>query len=405
MKNLLLLVILIIFSGFFSGSETAFFYLGKVKLEKFKKRNRKALKIEQLKSRPYYFLSSLLLGNMFVNIAFSSLITVFLVSFSQEYGVFYSVCISSFIILVFGEILPKGLAVYTAENFALFSSYILRVFSRITYPLSFLIIFISRSFFKLVFRRELKEVDSLTEEELKEALEVGRNQGFIDEEEQDMIHSILDFSEVEASEIMTPRVDVKAIDIEDEASDIDKKLKNIRHSYVPVYKETIDNIVGVLRSKDYFLKKSSAIEEFLRTPFFIPESKNISDLLKELISRKEKMALVMDEYGGFSGVVTLEDVQEEIFGEVYDEYEIPLKPIEKISDREFLVIPRISVRDFNYELDLEIPEEEDTVGGFVLSCFERFPNEGEEISCRNVQFIVEKATRKKIVLLRVKIKK
>lgn len=405
MSSILLFLILLILSGFFSGSETAFFSLGKVQLEKFKKRNRKALRIERLRARPDYLIASILIGNMFVNIAFSSLITKIFVGFDSEIGLFLSISISSLLIMIFGEILPKGIAISVAEKFALFSSYIINTFSRIVYPVSFVIISISRGIFRVFFRRELKEEDLLTEEELKEALELGRSEGVIDEEEQDMIHSILEFSEVEVSEIMTPRVNMKAIDIQDAHEDIREKLRKIRHSYVPVYQESIDNIVGVLKTKDYFLSQEKEVEKIMRIPFFVPETKNISDLLKEMMEKKEKMAVVMDEYGGVAGIVTLEDVQEEIFGELYDEYEIPLPDIEELKGNEYRVNPSTPVKDFNYELDVNIPEEEDTIGGFVLSLIERFPLPGEKITYENIDFVVEKSTRKRILLLKVKVKK
>ncbi len=403
MMHILLFFILILLSGFFSGSETAFFSLGKVRLEKFKKKNRKALQIEKIKSRPDYLLSILLLGNMFVNIAFSSLIAVIFIDIYPETGVFISILVSSLLILIFGEILPKGMAFSVAESFALFSSYVIKFLQKIIFPLSFIIIHITQSFMYLVFRRNIKEEDVLTEEELKEALEIGKAKSFIDEEEQDMIHSILEFSEVEASEIMTPRVDVKAIDIKDSPEEIEADLKEITHSYVPIYNESIDNLAGIMRTKDYFLKKSKTIQDVIRQPIFIPETKLISDLLKEMISQKEKMVLVMDEYGGFSGLITLEDIQEEIFGEIYDEYEVPFENIKKISKHEFLVNPRISIKDLNYELNLNIPEEEGILSGFLLNLIKYFPQEGEEISFGKLVFRIERATKKKILLIKLKI--
>lgn len=258
---------------------------------------------------------------------------------------------------------------------------------------------------RLVFRRDIRKEDVLTEEELKEALEIGKAQSFIDEEEQDMIHSILEFSEVRASEIMTPRVDVKAIDAEDNLKEIENHLKEIRHSYVPVYKESIDNLMGIVRTKDYFLKKSKKIQDVVRQPIFVPETKLISDLLKEMVPQREKMALVMDEYGGLSGLVTLEDIQEEIFGEIYDEYEVPFESIKKINKHEFLVNPRIPIKDLNYELNLNIPEEEDNLSGFLLNLTKYFPKQGEELSFGELKFTIEKATRKKILLIKLNIKK
>lgn len=406
MSNYFIFIALIVLSAFFSGSETAFFSLNQVRLEKFKKKNRKALQIERLKAKPDYLLSSILLGNMSVNIAFSSLIAAMFIKLDYQFGIFFSIVTSSLVILIFGEILPKGFAIHTAERFALLSSYILKIFHKIVWPLCWLLISVSRFLFRLVFRRETKEEDILTEEELKEALDVGKVQGFIDTQEKDMIHSILAFSDIEASQILTPRTEVKAVDIESPCEHIDKELKGIKHSYVPVFREDIDEIVGVLRTKDFFLNRGQDIKSLIRPPFFIPETKNIGDLLRELIARGEKIALVVDEYGGFSGVVTLEDIQEEIFGEFYDEYEVPKKNIKKVKDKEFLVEADISLKDLNYQLNLELPQEEqDSLGGFILSLIERFPKEAEVIKYKNLEFIVERATKKRILRLKIKIKK
>ena len=220
-----------------------------------------------------------------------------------------------------------------------------------------------------------------------------------------MIHSILELSDTEASGILTPRTEVKAIDIEESPDEIYNKLINMRHSYVPVFKENRDEIVGVLRTKDYFLNREKDLKDVMRQPFFVPETKNIGDLLRELITRKEKIAVVVDEYGGFSGIVTQEDIQEEVFGEIYDEYEVPRKIITKVNDREYIIEANISIRDLNYELDLELPDEEDTLGGFILSLIERFPKEKEVILYKNLEFTVEKATKKRIIQVRLKTKR
>lgn len=392
-------------SAFFSGSETAFFSLGKVRLEKFKKINRKALRIEALKGKPDYLLSSILLGNMFVNIALSSIVTVILVNRFPGVGAVISVFVSSVIILIFGEILPKSIAINTAEKFALFSSYIMSVYSKLSRPVCLMMLFISRQIFKRLFGNFQPKEDTLTEEELKEALKAGRAEGFIDLEEESMIHSILDFADTKVSEIMTPRVDIKAVDIDDSPGDIDKEIKEIRHSYIPVFKEKIDDIIGVLKTKEYFLSEDKNISLMLKQPKFIPETKRVSSLLRDLTSKKEKISLVVDEYGGLSGLVTLEDIQEEIFGEIYDEYENPSEEVKKISGKEFLVSAKTAVKDLNSRLGLNLPEEEDSLGGFILSLIERLPKEGEVITYRDLEFIIARATRRKIVKALLRIKK
>jgi len=405
MSGILFLGVLVLLSAFFSGSETAFFSLGKVRLEKFKKKNRKALRIEALKDKPDYLLSSILLGNMFVNIALSSIVTVILINRFPEFGAILSVIVSSVIILIFGEILPKSIAIHTAERFALFSSYIMSVYSKLSRPICRLMLFISRQIFKRLFGNfQLKE-DTLTEEELKEALKAGRAEGFIDLEEESMIHSVLDFADTKVSEIMTPRVDIKAVDIDSLPGDIEEEIKEIRHSYVLVFREKIDEIIGVLKTKEYFLSEDKNISLMLKQPLFIPETKRISSLLRDLTSKKEKISLVVDEYGGLSGLVTLEDIQEEIFGEIYDEYENPSEPVKRISEKEFLVSAKTAVKDLNSQMDLTLPEEEDSLGGFILSLIEHLPKEGEVVTYRDLEFVIVRATRRKIVKVLLKIKK
>ena len=400
MIDSLILLFLIAISFFFSGSETAFFSLNKVKLEKFKKRNRKALRIESLKSEPDFLLSTILMGNMIVNIALSSLIAKFFIKIFPSWGGVISVFSAAVIILILGEILPKGIAINIPEKFSLTALFPLKIFYILFWPFCWIFISFSKLFLKWI-PQEVEKAQLLDEEELKTALELGRLAGIIAKEEKDMIHLVLEFAEKEAGQILTPRTEVKALDIDTPPEKIKDFLKEVKHSYLPVYKESIDNIVGVLRTKDYFLGKERDIHSLMKEAFFVPESKKIEDLLKELIKREEKIALVIDEYGGFSGIVTLEDIQEEIFGEIYDEYEVPENKIEKIKDKEFLVSPDVSIKELNYKLKLDLPEEKVNLGRFILSLIERFPQEKEKIFYRDLEFIVEKATKKRLIALRI----
>ncbi|RKY28106.1 MAG: hypothetical protein DRP61_02670 [Candidatus Omnitrophota bacterium] len=400
MIDFLILLFLIALSFFFSGSETAFFSLNKVRLEKFKKRNRKALGVESLKSEPDFLLSTILMGNMIVNIALSSLIAKLFIKISPSWGGVISVFSAAGIILILGEILPKGIAINTPEKFSLTTLFPLKIFYILFRPFCWIFISFSKLFLRWI-PQEVEKAQLLDEEELKTALELGRLAGIIAKEEKDMIHLVLEFAEKEAGQILTPRTEVKALDIDTPPEEVEDFLKEVKHSYLPVYKGSIDNIVGVLRTKDYFLGKEKDIRSLIREAFFVPESKKIDDLLRELIKREEKMALVIDEYGGFSGIVTLEDIQEEIFGEIYDEYEVPENKIEKIKDKEFLVSPDVSIKELNYKLELDLPEEKVNLGRFILSLIERFPQEKEKIFYKDLEFIVEKATKKKLITLRV----
>lgn len=404
MLTILLVLFLLALSAFFSSSETAFFSLNTLRLEKLKKRDRSALRIELLKDKPDQLLATILLGNMFVNIFLSSLSAVIFVKYFGPQGIVYSVIITTVMLLLFGEILPKTIAYYSAERLALIVAPIMDILNSIFYPLSSIVIHISRSMFKILFKKtltsEIEEV--MTEEELKMALEQSVRQGVIEEDIEDMIQSVLAFSDIEAQSVMTPRPDVSRLNIDEDLDKIEGFLRSFKHSYIPVFEKNIDNIIGVLRTKDYFLGKGK-IKDILLEPYFIPESKKIDDLMRELLVRKQKIAIVVDEHGGFSGIVTQEDIQEEIFGEIYDEYESAQKAIVKLGSVEFLVAASTSVADINRELELNLPNEDSNLAGLILDRLERFPHKGESFAFDGVQFCVESCTKRRILKVNLKI--
>lgn len=402
---MLIVVILLFSSAFFSGSETAFFSLHKVKLEKLKKKTRLALRVERFKNKPANLLSLILMGNALVNIALASYLARKSFIFLGAKGTLVSIFFTSAIIILLGEIFPKIFALYYAEPFSLYASYPLSIFEKIFFPVSWVLSSFSNMLLK-IFGVQISASDgALSEEEFKVALSLSRERGFIKKDEEEMIHSVLLFTDTKAKEIMTPRTDVKAIDLTEDLKDLEERLKEFKHSSLPVYKETIDNIVGVLKTKDYFLNKDKPLEDLLREPFFVPESEKIDDILREFLKKKEKVAVVVDEYGGFSGLLTLEDIQEEIFGELYDEYEVPQKKIEKVSENEYLLEASILISDLNYELGLNLPEREETLAGFILSYLERFPRDKEKIVWGDFEFIIENSTRKRILQVRLIIKR
>ncbi|MCR4421181.1 MAG: hemolysin family protein [Exilispira sp.] len=226
-----------------------------------------------------------------------------------------------------------------------------------------------------------------------------------------MINGIIALSDTYAHEIMKPRIDVDSIDINEPLDKIFDKIINCGHSRIPAYDESIDNIVGVLYAKDllkYFFKEQKAeinIKKILREPFFIPETKKVSDLLREFKEKKVHIAIVLDEYGGFSGIVCLEDILEEIVGEIFDEYDTEEKLIEKISDKEYLITSKISIFDLNEELKLSLPEDlADTLGGFIMENLGDIPKKGDSFTYQNCEFSIHSMTGYKIdkVLLKMK---
>ncbi len=397
LPSILFVVLLLLLSALFSGSETAFFSLNKIRIEKLKKSTRAARKIENLKKHPNQLLSTILLGNMFTNITLSSFVTFITLKTLGTEFIPIVIIILTILVILFGEILPKTLAIYTADKFALIVSDIIGILNKLFYPFSKIVIYASNGLFKLIFKTSNVKKDILTEEELKTALESSRKEGIIDPEEEDMIHYVMEFSDTEAKEILTPRIEMKAIELNSSKTHIENFLKETKHALIPIYENTIDNIVGILKTKDFFLDKDKELKDLITAPYLIPENQRLDTLLSDFYNLKRKIAIVVDEYGGTSGMITLEDLQEEIFGEIYDEFETPQEQIVKLSDKKYKVSAKVLVSDLNYELDITLPEEEDTLAGFILSLIERFPKKGDSVKYKNIEFIIEKATAKRIL--------
>ena len=402
--NIILLVLFIFLSAFFSASETAIFSLGKARFRRLKERYPSAKRLNPLFRSPTLTLSTIVFGNIWVNIGLASLTTSVLVSIFGQRGIVVSIIFSGVIILFLGEILPKSFAVYVPERISLFSAPLLLLIMRFFYPILTLTQKIVDSTSYLFFGRK-KEEKLFSEDELKEALFFGKKHGDITPVEEEMISYLLEFKDTCVSEVMTPRVEIQGIEINLSHQSVMDNLKNIRHSKLPVYRESLDNIVGILYAKDVFLNPHQDWKKFLRSPLFVPESKKIDDLLREFLTRGEHIAIVLDEYGGTSGLVTLEDIEEEIFGEIYDEFEIPYKMIEQIEERKWRVYGKVPLKTLNLELDLNLPEEEDTVAGLILSKLERIPHTQERLKIGEVEFVIERATARRIISVILNIEK
>jgi len=399
--NFFLILILLILSAFFSATEVAIFSLSKPAFRRLKERNPSAKRLNLIYKNPSFYLSAIVLGNTLVNIGLTSLITLSSVMLWHKIGIIFSIFLSLTLVLFLGEIFPKTIAIYNQEKVSLIGAGLLPLIGKIFYPL----IKIIQIFIDVISKRFLKKRNILTEEEIKEAIELGEKRGILSEAEKDLINSVLEFKDTRVSEIMTPRIEVKALEWSWSKEKVIKFLKESKHSKFPVYKESLDNIVGIIYAKDIFLNKNLDWHIFLRNPLFVPESKKIDDLLKIFLKTNKQVAIVLDEYGGTSGILTLEDIEEEIFGEIYDEYEIPFKMIEKIDEDTFRVAGKTPIKTLNLELGLDLPQEEDTIAGLILSQLERIPHDKEKINFSNLEFIIERATPKRIVSVILKIKR
>lgn len=403
-----ILLVFIVLSAFFSGSETAIFSLSSLKLRRITGKHRRGRVVKNLLSRPTRLLSAIVFGNLLVNIGLSSLATAIAVRVWGSKGFFVAVLASGTFILFLGEIFPKIIAIYTAEKLALFLSPALHLFSRVFHPF---ISIIEKAVEALsaTFIRTPRRF-TLTDEEFRAALLLSRKDGQISAQEEEMISYVLEFKDTEASEILTARIDTRGIDAGLSQKDVMAVLRKEKHSKFPVFEGSPDNIIGILYAKDVFLEPDRDYHEFLHKPIFIPESKGIDDILKLFMETGERIAIVLDQYGGTEGLVTFEDIIEEIFGEIYDEFESVQEPLEEVGDKEYRVYGKTNIKTVNLELELSLPEEEDTIAGFLLSKMERIPKSGDKLKVSGlggrkiIEFTIERATVRRIVSVIIRIK-
>ncbi|MCP4652923.1 MAG: HlyC/CorC family transporter [Candidatus Omnitrophica bacterium] len=403
MVNFILFFVFIALSAFFSASETALFSLSDLKLRRLQEQKPQAKIVKKILKKPTRLLSAIVFGNMLVNIGLVSLSTAVFVSLWGQQGLIVSIFLSGILILFFGEIFPKTLAIYAADKLSLAFAPTLDFFSKTFSPLVMVIEKIVAFFSSYLIRSSRKK--PLTDEELRTALLLGKEEGQITVEEEEMISHVLEFKDTWASEILTARIDIEGIDIKSTKSEALAALRKSKHSRFPVYESSLDNIVGILRVKKVFLNPDKDWRLFLREPIFVPESKRIDDLLKLFMDKKERIAIVLDEYGGTEGLVTLEDIEEEIFGEIYDEFETPKAAIEKIDENTWRLYGKTPLKNVNMELDLDLPERENNVAGFLLSKMEKIPRSKEKYISQNMEFTIERATAKRITSVILKLKR
>lgn len=395
-------VVFIILSAFFSASETAIFSLSDLKLRRMSERYARAKVVKNLLKRPTRLLSAIVFGNLLVNIGFSSLSTAIFVKIWGNNGLVFAIFLSGIIILFLGEVFPKTFAIYMAERVSLLFSPVLDTFSRLFSPFIIFIEKIVQYFSSFIIKKHKKS--PFSDGEVKAAIVLSKKDGQISAQEEDIISHVLEFKDTKASEILTARIDINGIDSSLNQNEVMSILRRQKHSKFPVYENSLDNVIGILYAKDIFLNFQEDYHKFLRKPIFVPESKGIDDILKLFLDDNERIAIVLDEYGGTEGLITLEDVIEEIFGEIYDEFEKIQEPLEKIEDKKWRVYGKAPIKTVNLELDLDLPEAEDTIAGFILSQMEKIPKVNESLSFRNIDFIIERATARRIISVILKIK-
>lgn len=380
---LLLFIICLVLSAFFSASEVALISISRAKVRTLVNEHRPGAEtLSRLKEDPHKFLVTILIGNNIVNVAAASIATALTISLFGNIGIGIATGFVVILLLVFGEIGPKMYATHNAEKLSLAVARPIHVLSIVFSPLIWLV---SKVNLRGMSAAGVAE-PSVTEEEIKEWIEVGKEEGAIEQEEREMLYSVLEFGDTTAREIMTPRVDVAMIDDERGLEEALQLFNETGFSRLPVYHENMDNIVGILNIKDVFAsmvtgKKNVGIKDLMYDPFFVPESKKIDDLLRELQLRKVQMAIVLDEYGSFAGIVTVEDILEEIVGDILDEFDREEPSIQKLGEGIYLVDAKVWVEEINDELDLSLPVSEsyESIGGLVIDRLGRIPHPGESV--------------------------
>jgi len=404
--RLVLLFLLLCLSAFFSGSETAFFSLSKLQLHRLQRKfaHRGAL-INSLLTQPYQLLTTILIGNMLVNVAATSLATLMAIKVFGEIGISFAIALMTFVIIVFGEITPKTYAVQQAERISLETAYPIKFFVKIFLPIRNILknvtdFFISRLGGTASFKKPY-----LTEKELQNLIKIGKREGVVKATEEAMIYSVFEFGDTEASEIMVPRVDMVALEINSPSESAINLMREAKHARLPVYRKKLDDIAGIIHTKDYLLSEKKDIAGLMEPAVFIPETKKIDELLKEFQKQNLRIAIVVDEYGGTAGLVTLEDILEEIVGEIQDEFEPREKLIEIIDSNSAVLDGKLELSRINRRLNLNLPEDEaDTIGGFVFSLFGRMPKRDEKVVFKNFSFTIKKMGKNRIrkILLEIK---
>lgn len=384
--QIVVLLILLGLSAFFSSAETALTTVNRIRMRSLadegNKRAKMVLKITDNSGR---MLSAILIGNNIVNLSASSLTTTIAITFGAPMAVAIATGIITVLILIFGEITPKTVATINSDKLSLVYAYPIHFIMTILTPISIVINMLARVIFFILRVDPNAKPDAITEEELRTIVDVSHESGVLEEEEREMIKNVFDLGDAKAKDVMVPRVNVIFADVDSTYKELIELFREHKFTRLPVYEETTDNVIGTINMKDLLLYDNTEefqIREFLRDAYFTYEHKNISELLVEMREASYNIAIVLDEYGETAGLITLEDILEEIVGEIHDEYDEYEEDelLTCINDFEYILEGSISLDDLDDRLELKLESEEyDSLGGFIIERLDRHPEVGDEI--------------------------
>lgn len=423
MVQLILIVILTLINAFFASAEMAIVSLNKNNIKKLSENgNEKALLLAKLIKEPTKILSTIRMGITLAGFLSSAIAATTIanylggylrnlsVPYSRQFALVGITIVLSFITLVFGELFPKRLGYQRSEAIAMFSIKPIYYVSQMVAPFVWLLSVSTNMLVKLTGLDGCTVEEKLSKEEIVSIIEVGQKHGIINETEKKMINNIIDFDEKAAEEVMTPRTDVFAIDVNEPVTQYLDQLLEEKYSRVPVYDDDVDNVIGVLYMKDFIIEaqkngfENIDIKNILHSPYFVYESKNIDQLFKDLQKSKNHMAILVDEYGGFSGIVTIEDLVEEVMGNIEDEFDDEEPDIKKVDNNTYIVSGLLSLDELNDNLDLNLfSENYNTIGGFLISLMGCIPkkNENKTIEYGDVIFKIEEVKQRRIERIKI----
>ncbi|WP_449539275.1 hemolysin family protein [Ferdinandcohnia sp. Marseille-Q9671] len=408
LSTIIVLVLLIMLSAFFSATETAYSSVNRIRLKNYVDEKRRGSK------KAFYItehfdnaLSTILVGNNIVNIAAASIASKVASDLvGGNTGLVISTFVMTLLILIFGEVLPKSFAKENAESFTLRVSGILFILMKILTPITYLFGLLKSLAAKII--KSDNDSPSFTEEEIKVMVDLSEEEGVIDNKEKELVHRSLDFNDILVGEILTPRIDMISVEVNDPVEKIRDMFLEERFSRVPVYEDNIDNIIGILSEREFLSllvqQKNINVRSIIRKPFFVVESMRISTLLPELQKSKTHMAIVVDEFGGTSGLLTLEDILEEIVGEIWDEHDEKIKYITQIDENNYEINADIPLDEFAEMIGIDEPESSHhSLGGWIFESFEKIPVVGDTFDYLHLTLTVTEVENRRIRKVNVEV--
>ena len=402
----IVLIVLLFLSAFFSSAETSLVTVNQIRMRSLADEgNKKAARVLKITSNSSKMLSAILIGNNIVNIFASSLATTITLQLWGNRFVSLTTGILTLLVLIFGEITPKTIATSHAEKIAMTYSGVISLLIKVLTPVIFIINKLANGFLFILGLDPGKKAASITEDELRTIVDVSHEEGVIEKEERQMIKNVFDFGDSQAKDVMIPRIDMTCVSIDSRYDEIISVFRNDKYTRLPVYEDSVDNVIGIINVKDLLLcddKASFNVRDILRKPYYTYEFKKTSELMEELKKTSNNFTIVIDEYGSTVGMITLEDLLEEIVGEIRDEYDgDEVDDIIKVNDTEYIFSGTARLNDI--EEYIELPDIEtdhesdyDSISGFIIDSLKRLPVLGDEVTIGNLKFVVEGCTKNRI---------